>query len=679
MRTFLTVTLSLLTAIRAPQLGAQIVRNTPSSSGAEPLNSGVLTAADLSVLDRARSAQIEFEAFRHTGLPKVMSRRPPDCSERVGKNCYWYAEGNDLPPEPKDITKRREQLLRELETLGSSSPGLLWITEQRVRYLVESDRYRDALEVARGCAGEGAGNGWRCEILVGFAHHMLGDYVAAERTYDSALGHMGPVESCAWRDMTLLLDDVSRAQYRNLRCGDPAREAWAARTWFFARTLYGMPGNDSRTEYFARMTMVQMIKDAPGPFQKGFNDDERETLLRFGWPRSWASEYVLPFSVGLADSSIIPRGPGTSIGVKGKGKGGTTMGSYPPGTKIPSSMPPLTRPPDIPKGPLPGNAGGAPDAQPQLPRIPGVEIRPRDDDGISIVGMEAVPAYRYIPAGFVLNDPVHADSAVWRQNMSPVIARYAPAYAKQLLELDHQQAVFKRGDSAIVVMAYDTRGNPAVAKGPLRAALVVTPGGETPRDFVARREDAPASGVLTVRAPWGPLLMSAELSAPQLKGVARARYGIGPAPGPRERVTLSNLLLYRSSGGFPGSVEEVAPHALPTERVRAKEKLGVYWEAYGTDPTGEKVHVNVIVLRESESQEGGLFGRLGRAIGGKRDATPVSISVDDLSARGSSTSARALALDISTLAKGSYIVQVEITVAGQSTLRTERRIEVTGP
>ena len=45
---------------------------------------------------------------------------------------------------------------------------------------------------------------------------------------------------------------------------------------------------------------------------------------------------------------------------------------------------------------------------PQLPRVPGVEIKPRDDDGISVVGMEAVPAYRYIPAGYVLNDPLRA-------------------------------------------------------------------------------------------------------------------------------------------------------------------------------------------------------------------------------------------------------------------------------
>ncbi len=670
---------ALLLAAAAPLRG-QIVRNAPTrtDSAAAP----AVRPESQATPDRARYAQIEFEAFRHTHLPHVTSRRAPSCDERVGAKCYWYAEGHELPAEPREITQQRQKLLWDLEAFAKSAPENFWITEQRVRYLAESERYDEALAVARACRGDGAGNGWRCETLVGFALHLSGAYLEAERTYDSALAHMGPMEKCAWRDMSLLLDDVARAQYRATRCGDPARDEWAARTWSLARTLYAMPGNDSRTEYFARMTMAQMIADAPGAFQKGFNEDERETLLRFGWPRSWAAEFVLPFTVALADTnSIIPKSPGSTIGVKGKGKGGTPMGSYPPGVKIPANMPPLTRPPDIPKGPLPGNAGGAPDSRPQLPRLPGVELKPRDDDGISIVGMEAVPAYRYIPAGYVLNDPVRADSTAWWQQLPPVFARYAPAYAKSLVSLEHQQAVFKRGDSAIVVMAYETRGNPAVAGAKLNAALTVTPGGPTPHDYSARLPNAPASTVLTVRAPWGPLLMSAELTAPERNAVARARYGVGPLPGPTARVTLSDILFYRSTGAFPATVEEAAPLALATERIHAKEKLGVYWETYGTDPTGESMHVSVIVMRENANgnDEPGFFSRLGKAIGRNRDATPVSISVDDLSARGLRTSTRALSLDISTLTKGEYVVQLEITVAGQPTLHTERRIEVLGP
>ncbi len=239
--------------------------------------------------------------------------------------------------------------------------------------------------------------------------------------------------------------------------------------------------------------------------------------------------------------------------------------------------------------------------------------------------------------------------------------------------------MFKRGDSALVVMAYETRGNAPVEGARLRAGLVVMPGGDNLRDYGTRLDSAPASGVLTVRAPWGPLLMSAEVAAPERKAVARARYGVGPERGLRARVILSDLLFYKPNGSIPTTVEEVAPSALRTERVRSKEKLGVYWEAYGTDPGGEKVHVALVVMRENGPDEGGFLRRMGRAVQGSRDATPVSVSVDDISARGTSTSTRAIQLDISTLTKGSYVVQLEITVAGQPTLRAEHRIEVIGP
>ena len=57
----------------------------------------------------------------------------------------------------------------------------------------------------------------------------------------------------------------------------------------------------------------------------------------------------------------------------------------------------------------------------------------------------------------------------------------------------------------------------------------------------------------------------------------------------------------------------------------------------------------------------------------------MSVSVQDVSARGTSVSARAIDLDISTLTKGSYIVQLEIDVAGQYIIRADHRIEIIGP
>jgi hypothetical protein len=281
-----------------------------------------------------------------------------------------------------------------------------------------------------------------------------------------------------------------------------------------------------------------------------------------------------------------------------------------------------------------------------------------------------------IPAGFVINEPSLSDSANWRLQLPPVIGRYAPPYAKVLKPLEHQKAVFHRGDSALVVLAYDSRTMPELAGVPISASLVVTPG-TTPVAYGKTVKNAAPVGMIIAMAPWGPLLMSAEVTAPEHNAVARARYGVRPPYAIGTRVTLSDLLFYKPYGTFPSTVEEAAPHAVPTERLRADEKLGVYWESYGTDPSGEKMNISLTVVKEVEEE--GFLRRQAKALKLVTVATPVSVSVDDMSARGSNVSPRAIELDISTLKKGAYIVQLEITVAGQYTVRADHRIEIIGP
>ena len=560
-------------ALAAP-VRAQVIR--------DPGNMTAPAVAEGSAAEAGRRAQQDFERFRRAHLPHVSAARPGNCDETVGRFCYWYNERQVMPPEPKTIAEARERFVATLDSLAKAAPADRWITGQRVRYLDEAGRHQAALDAAHACTV----GGWWCDILVGFALHELGDYAQAERVYEGAIGKMLARDQCAWHDVTLLLDDDARQQYRRSECGDPQRRAFEERVWFLGRTLYAMPGNDTRTEWYARLTMAQFLHDAPSQYEFGFDDDERELMLRFGWERSWA----------------------------------------------------LSR------------------------------------DGIT--GEEAMPAYRMIPAGFVINEPSLSDSANWRLQLPPVIARYGPPYATVLKPLEHQKAVFHRGDSALVVLAYDSRTMPELADAPISASLVVTPG-TAPVGYVKSVREAPLVGMIMVKAPWGPLLMSAEVAAPERRAVARARYGVRPPYAVGTRVTLSDLLFYKPYGTFPATVEEAAPHAVPTERLRADEKLGVYWESYGTDPAGEKMTVSLTVVKEVE--EAGFLRRKAEALRLVRQATPVSVSVDDMSARGASLSPRAIELDISTLKKGSYIVQLEITVAGQYTVRADHRIEIIGP
>lgn len=554
----------------------------------------------------ARRAQAWFERIHMDSLPNARSTRPGQCDEQVGNVCYWYNDkGPPPPPEPASIKRARDDLIAILDSSAARTPTDRWTVEQRVRYLAEAGRFGDALTAAKECKV----GGWWCDVLGGFALHMLGRYAAADSAYSHALTQMLPKDRCEWKSIELFIDDDTRQQYRRFPCGDPERDAFENRAWFFARTLYSMDGNDSRTEHFARKTMEMMVRDAPGLTVTDSQDDDLELMLRFGWARAW----------GVSYSSA-------------QTQSGFSMGRS---------------------------------------RMPQRGQMRRD-----VTSYEPVPAYRYVPPGFVLNNPAISDSANWRLQLPPVIARYAPPYAVSLTPLEHQKAMFKRGDTALVVMAYDARVTKQLAGGKLTAALVVAPS-EKPADYGRIVHDASETGVLIARAPWGPLLMSAEVYSPEKRAVARARYGVNPPFAVGTRVTLSDLLFYRPFGTFPGSVEQAAPHAVPTERLRADDKLGVYWESYGTDPNGEKMKISLTVVREVE--ESGFLKRQAKALKLVHEATPVIVSVEDLSARATTTSPRAIELDIHTLTKGSYIVQLEVEVAGQYVVRAEHRIEIIAP
>lgn len=544
-----------------------------------------------------RRAQAQFENFRRANLPAHRGARPGTCQEEVGRFCYWYDSLATAPePESPHVTQARDRLITVLDSLGNAHPADNWIIAQRIRYLNEAGRDSAAFEVAKACKSFG----WWCPALEGFTLHALHRYAEAEAAYDRALAGMLPTERCVWRDISLYLDEDARKVYTRVGCGDPVREAAEDRIWWYARTRYGMRGNDSRTEHFARLTYVEFLRDAPSAHMFGFDHDERELLLRFGWPVGWARGAAIPQQMGM----------------------------------------------------------------------------PTEGPGFQIIGHDPSPSHRFIPPHHVLTSPTVSDSTDWAVQRPPVVARYQPPYATKILMLEHQQALFRRGDSALVVLAYDVSKLPALSAAALEGALVLTPG-RALEAFGTIRPSVPARGTLTAIAPWGPLLMSAEIEAPDKTTLVRARYGIRPPYAVGTRVSLSDLLFFTPYGELPTTVEEALPHAIPTQRVRASQPLGVYWEAYNTNPSGEPMTISLTIVAETE--EAGAFRRGARALRLSRQSSPVSVTMEDISARGRTMSTRAVQVDISTLRRGEYLVQLEISVAGQYTIRADRRIVVTGP
>ena len=97
-----------------------------------------------------------------------------------------------------------------------------------------------------------------------------------------------------------------------------------------------------------------------------------------------------------------------------------------------------------------------------------------------VVGHQETPGFHFVPAAAALAEPYAARAAHWRLRDPAPRERYAPAYADSFVALPHQAAAFRRGESTLVVSAYDVSADPGFRGRPVEIALVVSPDPHTP-------------------------------------------------------------------------------------------------------------------------------------------------------------------------------------------------------
>ncbi len=263
---------------------------------------GAQSTDSLQIHRRAHKAQRDFERRRRANLPYELDTPSARCDVRVGRLCYWYHPSPEQPPEPHAISRARSRLLRELAAAGSKLPGDGWILGQRVRYLVEHSRADSAVALSRTCGARR----WWCDALEGFARHAGRDYEGADQAFARALTGMEEKRRCAWTDLSRLLEDAK--EYRKLSprsargrlCTE--RVIRGRRIWWLADPLYSLPGNDLRTEHYARHTMALLLEDASNPYGLVWGDDLTELLIRFGWPTHWSRSF--PRAGGLESPTV---------------------------------------------------------------------------------------------------------------------------------------------------------------------------------------------------------------------------------------------------------------------------------------------------------------------------------------------------------------------------------------
>lgn len=518
---------------------------------------------------KASGAQARFEFVRRQNLPPSNFGSGGQCDARIGRFCQWNNDYDTVEArQPRVIRRAREALIASLDSAARKSPRDGWITGQRVRYLVEAKNDTGALRVARECRA----SRWWCDALEGLALHEGGHIAAADSAFARALGTMPATERCKWTDMTPLLDQQLRSRYKKVGCGK--NEAVAERLWWLADPFWSVPGNDRRTEHFARHTMSKIQEPARNAYNISWSSDLREMVIRYGWARYWTRE-------------------------------------------------------------------------------PGTYLEPRNGP---VSGHEATPNYHFIPVSITTDT---TPAVKFDLDLEASAERYSPVMARRVFEIEPQVAVFRRGDSARVVVAYDVNSRRDLDSMRMAGALVLASGERSP--VYISSDTAGRKGVLSAIVESRPLIMSLEVvDTAARKGAAWKRSLLSIEPILPGTVALSDPLLFEPADAEVGDLESAMKTAFGSTSVK-RAKIGIYWETYGLARSDSARPVSLTLTRVQV----GTLRRIGESIGLASKSSPLTIRWNQVS-RDSEIAARSVVLDLALIPRGKYLLRIDAGTASSS-------------
>lgn len=283
---------------------------------------------------------------------------------------------------------------------------------------------------------------------------------------------------------------------------------------------------------------------------------------------------------------------------------------------------------------------------------------------VALTGHEPNPAYHFFPDAAALEMPYDATDATWRLKRSRATTHYAHPLAAPLQPLRHQIARFRRGDSLLIVAAWNASEDTLFSRGPNRAAFVVSSGDGSAA--IRRSEGSAARGALTLVVPNADYLASLELFSGSSRAAGRARRGVR-ASIPTTGVALSDILLVEP-GEQPRSLAEAVDRLLPDGHLGAERRLAVYWEVYGLGAGAlPRVTVSVSRIRASRAR------RLAEKVG-LRDE-PQTVHVDwAADAAAAQTAGGSLTLDLRDRPAGTWRVSITVTDGHGNTSTTAREL-----
>lgn len=290
------------------------------------------------------------------------------------------------------------------------------------------------------------------------------------------------------------------------------------------------------------------------------------------------------------------------------------------------------------------------------------------DPNFSVMGHDPQPSFAFFPNGRLLDSAYDARASDWDLLADRAASRYAPAYLQTVEPVSVLLSRFLRGDSLVVVAAYDAAPDSILGQHRVHAALVLMP--DERQAFADTVADAPPAGALMVTVPRRSALASVELLDRADRAGARERQAIAPPVGGRA-IALSDLMLFRPGAALPTSLTQAAALAIPAVGSPSRP-LGLYWELYGSTRSPTAMDVSLTV----ERTQTGWWDRARRFLhlGGRQ--APIALRWQDPVRFLDGVAPRAVAVDLSRLDPGRYALRLEVSAPGVPAAMDERLIDV---
>lgn len=295
----------------------------------------------------------------------------------------------------------------------------------------------------------------------------------------------------------------------------------------------------------------------------------------------------------------------------------------------------------------------------------------------AVIAHHAPHSRRFTVSLAVAREPARLAADDFALEDDPAREIYAPPHASDFRSVDHQVALFRRGNRAVVVAAYDLDADSVRADVPTEAALVLARG---PDDVptVVRGAGTGPTGVLRGEAAPGPLWISLEARArtDTVQRMGRARLALDVPAAPTRGVALSDILLLDGAGELPETLDEATGRARGSARVRTGERIGLFWEIYRPEAEAaarpDTLALSVVLERVDGT---GLGRRVMEAVGLARRGEPVRVSWRQ-EADGVPVVARSLAIALPDVRPGKYVLRIGARSGAGREVIAERALTV---